>query len=84
MMHREQPIGLLGQAVVTNAGADRYLGKYGTKSSRMLYDRLIGEWLASGRQPPPDDEASLTVTSDLPEGFTIAHVHWSGSPCSVP
>ena len=40
-----------GQAVVTLSGADHYLGKYGTKASRTLYDRLVAEWLASGRQP---------------------------------
>lgn len=38
-----------GQAVVTLAGVDHYLGKYGTKVSRIGYDRLIAEWLAGGR-----------------------------------
>ncbi|TWU57681.1 tyrosine-type recombinase/integrase [Rubripirellula reticaptiva] len=51
-----------GQAVVTIAGKDHYLGKYGSKPSRMLYDRLVGEWLASGRQPPPVDPLALTIT----------------------
>ncbi len=50
------------KAIVTIAGSDHYLGKHGTKASRMLYDRLVGEWLASGRQPPPVDPQSLTVT----------------------
>ena len=30
-----------GQAVVTLNGVDRYLGSYGTKASRTLYDRLV-------------------------------------------
>jgi integrase len=38
-----------GQAVVTLNGHDVYLGKWETKDSRAEYDRLIGEWLASGR-----------------------------------
>ena len=41
-----------GQAVVTLNGEDVYLGKWNTKTSRAEYDRLIGEWLAAGRQRP--------------------------------
>lgn len=40
-----------GQAVVTLSGVDHYLGPHGTKASRREYDRLIAEWLASGRSP---------------------------------
>jgi hypothetical protein len=39
-----------GQAVVTLNGRDFYLGPYGTKASRIQYDRLIAEWLVSNRQ----------------------------------
>jgi integrase len=38
-----------GQAVVTINGREHYLGPYGTKASKLEYDRLIGEWLSSGR-----------------------------------
>lgn len=38
-----------GQAVVTLNGTDVYLGPHGTKTSRDEYDRVIGEWLSSGR-----------------------------------
>src|SRR6516164_8059527 len=48
-----------GQAVVTLNGKDHYLGRYGTATSKVEYDRLIGEWLAAGRQLPQSD--SLTV-----------------------
>jgi integrase len=41
-----------GQAVVTLAGHDSYLGKHGTPESRAEYDRLIAEWLANGRRSP--------------------------------
>lgn len=38
-----------GQAVVTINGRDYYLGPHGTKASKLEYDRLITEWLSSGR-----------------------------------
>ncbi|MBA4107635.1 MAG: integrase [Pirellula sp.] len=40
-----------GQAVVTLNGRDHYLGPHGTKTSKLDYDRVVGEWLASGRSP---------------------------------
>lgn len=42
-----------GQAVVTIAGKDHYLGPHGTKASHREYDRLVGEWLAAGRPLNP-------------------------------
>jgi integrase len=42
-----------GQAIVTLGGRDHYLGRFGSKSSRMLYDRMVSEWLASNRSLPP-------------------------------
>lgn len=47
-----------GQARVTINGRDFLLGTYGTKASRLEYDRLITEWLASGR--------SVTFGSHVP------------------
>jgi integrase len=41
-----------GQAVVTIGGRDHYLGPFGTRASKVEYDRLIAEYLASGRQLP--------------------------------
>ena len=37
------------QAIVTISGRDYYLGPHGTKASQLEYDRLITEWLVSGR-----------------------------------
>lgn len=42
-----------GQARVRLNGRDHYLGTYGSRASQERYDRLIAEWLASGRQPLP-------------------------------
>lgn len=50
-----------GQAVVTLSGRDFCLGPHGTRASRREYDRLIGEWLASGRQPLHVSTDQLTV-----------------------
>lgn len=58
-----------GQAVVTLSGHDRYLGKHGTKPSRELYERLIGEWLAGGRQSPTPAPDALSVTE-------LVHRYW--------
>jgi len=53
-----------GQAVVTIAGRDHYLGPWRSKASRVEYDRLIGEWLAAGRPPSHAElcQSDLTIT----------------------
>jgi integrase len=38
-----------GQGIVTIAGRTLYLGPHGTKTSRLEYDRLVGEWITAGR-----------------------------------
>jgi integrase len=40
-----------GQAIVTINSRDYYLGPFGTKASQLEHDRIITEWLASGRSP---------------------------------
>jgi hypothetical protein len=55
-----------GQAIVTISGKDHYLGPHGTKASKLLYDRLIAEYLAAGRMAPaPDEPEEDTVTRIL-------------------
>jgi len=51
-----------GQAVVTLNGRDHYLGLYGSKTSEAEYDRLVGEWLASGRRLPVVDGDAFKFT----------------------
>jgi integrase len=48
-----------GQAVVTLAGRDIYLGRYNTESSRREYDRLVGEWLAAGRRSVSGSDTTI-------------------------
>jgi hypothetical protein len=54
------------RAVVTLDGRNHYLGPFGSPESREEYDRLIGEWLASGRHAPPAprDKSDLGLTVD--------------------
>lgn len=74
-----------GQAVVTIAGRDHYLGPYGTKASRIEYDRIITEWLVNGRQPVVTDQADLTITELLSRFWKYAKTYYrkpDGSPSS--
>lgn len=50
-----------GQAVVTIAGRDHYLGTYGSKASKAAYRRAIQEWIAAGRPTtlPAVNDATL-------------------------
>lgn len=61
-----------GQAVVTLSGRDFYLGTWNTKASRAEYDRLVNEWLASGRTLPTAADAGLTVVE-----LVDAYVRWA-------
>ena len=54
-----------GQAVVRLSGKDFYLGPHGTKASKLEYDRLIGEWLANGRQLPKSLVAGIAGAAEI-------------------
>ncbi len=74
-----------GQAIVTLAGRDHYLGKFGSKASRMLYDRLIAEYLSSGRRASGlEQEAGITVVEVLAAFWKHAKVYYvkNGQPTS--
>ncbi len=51
-----------GQAVVTLCGRDFYLGPHGTQVSRAEYDRLIAEYLVSGRRLPGREVEAEAIT----------------------
>jgi integrase len=48
-----------GRAFVCIGGKMYYLGKYGSQTSRREYDRIIGEFVANGRQPMCDPDEIL-------------------------
>jgi integrase len=64
------------QAVVTLAGVNYYLGPFGTKASRAQYDRLIAEWLASGRQKPAASRLSYQVVQLCDVYWTFAKAYY--------
>jgi integrase len=57
------------QAVVTINGRDHYLGPHGTKASRLEYDRLISEWLTSGRCPTFGRPEHVITITELIVGY---------------
>jgi hypothetical protein len=58
-----------GQAVVTLNGRDHYLGRHGTPQSKQEYDRLVGEWLACGRQSPPSQKPGSATGPPIDPGM---------------
>ncbi len=78
-----------GLAVVSIGGRDVYLGKFDSPESRAEYDRLMAEWLATGRRPIVADSASradLTVNEmllaylDYADGYYVKN----GKPTTEP
>lgn len=61
-----------GQAVVTIAGRDHYLGAYDSAASREAYNRLIAQWFASGRSAAAFHARQDTAA--LPTGPSVAQV----------
>jgi hypothetical protein len=62
-----------GRAFVKIDGRTTYLGRHGTAESRDEYDRVIGEWIARGRQNPAPSQrgqagGGITIT-ELVAGF---------------
>jgi integrase len=65
-----------GQAVVTIAGKDHYLGPWRSKASLIEYDRLVGEWLAAGRPMHASTPASITVVELVAAYFRFVKRHY--------
>ena len=51
-----------GLAIVTLNGGDHYLGQYNSPASHQEYDRLISEWLATGRQGGDTADLMRSIT----------------------
>lgn len=50
-----------GRAVVTIGGRDHYCGPWGSRKAQAEYQRLVGEWLASGGAPQATARDAITV-----------------------
>lgn len=61
-----------GRAVVTIAGRDHYCGRWGTKAARIEYERVVGEWIASGRATVDAHCDAITVATIV----TILALRW--------
>jgi integrase len=75
-----------GQALVTIAGQDHYLGRYNSPESKNEYDRLLAEWLANGRHAPQQriNAVPLTIAELIDRYWTFAQVYHvkNGKPTS--
>ena len=70
-----------GQAVVSINGRDHYLGLHGSKASRIEYDRLITEWLASGRSRSfGSSQPALTIVQMLADYLAYAAKYYGKDP----
>jgi hypothetical protein len=66
-----------GQAIVTLAGKHHYLGPYGTKASRLEYDRVSAEWVADGRPSASErSHSDLTVNELLVAYLKFAKAYY--------
>jgi integrase len=64
-----------GQAVVTLNDKDIYLGRYDSQQSRAEYDRLIAEWLTSGRRlPGPTAGSTAQPTAGSKPDVTVNEI----------
>lgn len=54
-----------GQSVVTLGGRDHYCGPWGSRVAVAEYDRLVGEWLASGRPSHAPRRESVSIAELL-------------------
>ena len=53
-----------GQAVVTLAGVDHYLGKYNSAESKAEYRRLLAEWMVCGQVTSSDPGLSVVEVAN--------------------
>ncbi|MBA3484734.1 MAG: site-specific integrase [Pirellulales bacterium] len=64
-------------------GRDHYLGPHGTKASKLEYDRLITEWLSSGRSHSfGSTSPALTVVELLADYLKYAASYYGKGPQS--
>ena len=65
-----------GQALVTILGKDHYLGLHGSRASHVQYDRLIAEYLATGRKLIEPKRNSITVIEVLADYLKFARTYY--------
>lgn len=74
-----------GQAIVTLNGRDHYVGLYGTRASKIVYDRLISEWMANNRTLPTVQSGGITMVELMAAFMDHAEAYYrnaDGKPSS--
>lgn len=68
-----------GQGIVSLSGRDHYLGKWNTAASRREYDRILAEWLQSGRRLAGRgaDPDAVTVNEVMAAYLRFARTYYS-------
>jgi integrase len=66
-----------GKAVVRLNGRDHYLGLFGTPEAKSAYDKLIAEWLATGRQPLHADAGNQSQTNNGISVNEVLQAFWT-------
>jgi integrase len=64
-----------GQAIVEFCGRRHYLGPHGTRTSKLEYDRLVGEWLQGGRILRPEDRGDGGGFTNVE--LIVAYLHFA-------
>ena len=67
-----------GYTFVRLSGKDIYLGQYGTKRSKLEYDRVVTEWLAHDRQLAREPESGVSVVELCAAYLKHAKVYYQG------
>jgi hypothetical protein len=67
-----------GQAVVTIAGRDFYLGPWKSKASLLEYDRILAEYITSGRRVAPSMGQELSVADLIERYWDYAKQYYGG------
>jgi integrase len=65
-----------GLAVVSLNGRDFYCGPWRSKTSRLRYDQLIGEWLANQRRLPDDNKSDFDINELIAAHWKFASTYY--------
>lgn len=71
-----------GLAVVTINRRDHYLGTYGTKHSKLAYDRLIKEWDSTGQSASFGISTGATIAMLISDYLDHCEIYYPRSPNS--
>ncbi|MEM6692880.1 MAG: site-specific integrase [Planctomycetota bacterium] len=74
--YRKKTVNGIAYALVTIEGKEIYLGPFGTKASRVEYDRIIAEYLSNGRSMRPKEMEPIAVVKVIAEYWKHAKTYY--------